>query len=632
MPRHRQAQHRPKQTKTAAISAALCWLTALLTIASHCRPALAIPNFLPPPHIEATLPPDWRRGLVASGPIFSPELESRKKHQNGPTALEACLITSGIEATTASLNSTEVFWDTAQSDNLHFHYHPHAIVFPRSTEQVSQALKCANSHGPSVAVSARSGGHSFAGYGSGGQDDSLVIDLKYLDYVHTKTGANRAQVGPATRLGDVVKELWKQGKRGMPHGTCPIVGVGGHALCGGFGPTSRKWGMATDALVEAEVVLANGTVAKANRDTNPELFWALKGAGHNFGIVTDFVFETQPVDGPMLFTEYRWSPSLGSGKDMAKVLDAVQRFATTGSDLPEEYGFHVQIQTANANDPPGGVVAMHMRGIYLGSNANFQSEVAPKLWSHFKSLGAPLPDNKVEREMSYYAIMEEWDDFGKPGDKLDTLAERLLRNNFLARTQLTMGQKGFSRATLAKTLQPLYDRARTKHGKNSFGWNVYLEMYGGGATAKHRSREIVEQTSFPHRDALWLIQGSVATWGRRSFTEDAFAMLDEVENLFVQAMKTDGLERKSFPCYVDAHLDSEEVNGLYYDDKTLSRLQALKKQLDPHNILRNPQGIAGKEYLGPVAASSKGKGNGEHISHPLPRRDTMQEGGQLRRV
>lgn len=616
-------QHQMTWRATATITTTAAATVSLLIWTSKLREALAIPNFVPPPHIEATLPPDWRRGIVACGPVTDPFLRSRKAYlETEPTVLEACLITAGIETTTASLNGTEVFWDTAQSDNLHFHYHPHAVIFPKSTEQVGKALKCVSTQGHGVAVAARSGGHSFGGYGSGGQDGSLVIDLKYLDHVRLRTdGDHLAEVGPATRLGDVVKGLWKNGhKRGMPHGTCPVVGTGGHALCGGFGPTSRKWGMTTDALVEAKVVLVNGTVVTASRNSNPELLWGLKGAGANFGIVTNLVFETQPVESPMMFIEYRWSPSMVSGADIAKVFVAIQSFATTGSDLPEEFGFHVQINPATQSDPKGGVMALHMRGIYMGSNATYQSTVAPKLWSHFKSLGASPPDMIEEKEMTYYHLMEEWDDFGNAGNKLNTVSERQIRNNFIARTQLTMGQKGFSQSILTKVFQTIYDHARTGYGSEEFAWNIYLEMYGGGASAKHRSREVVAATSFPHRDALWLIQSSVATWGRRDLSPAGFGMIEELEGLFVGAMKMDGLERRSFPCYVDAHLNQAEVRYLYYDDKVLPRLEELKRQLDPYNVLRNPQSIGGKEYLGPSGGPPvTTKSDGIQLSHPLPR-------------
>ncbi|CAO1630850.1 unnamed protein product [Parajaminaea phylloscopi] len=614
-----------KATRIVAASLAAC---ALVTTVH------AIPNILPPPHIQASLPDGWRRGIVPSGFIlnstYPSQLESRAKAHKakGPTILEACLITAGIETTTSALNGTETFWDAAQSDNLHFHYHPHAVVFPTSTDQVSKALQCVADKDPSVAVAARSGGHSFGGYSSGGQDGSLIIDLKYLDYARLRSdGSQLAEVGPATRLGDVVKALWNNGhKRGMPHGTCPVVGVGGHALCGGFGPTSRKWGMSTDALVEAEVVLANGTVVKASRNENPELLWGLKGAGSNFGIATQLVFETQPVDTPTMFIEYRWSPSIASGADAARIFKAVQSYATDGSAFPEEFGFHLQFQPHSAVDPEGGHLSMHMRGVFLGNNATYQAGPAMKLWDHFKKAHAPLPDGREEKELSYYALMEEWDDFGNAGHKLDTQAERLNRNNFIARTELAMGQKGFSESSMATILQYLYDLTLDLPMHDDvYAWNVYMEMFGGGKSARHRAPDVVKSTSFPHRDALWLIQASMSSWGRRDLSPAAFKQMNKFEDLFVRAMKDDGIERRSFPCYVDAHKDRAEAQDLFYGDKVLPRLEALKKDVDPHNVFRNPQSIGKEGYAGPqlgaapVTDSFGAKLDGVRVSHPLPR-------------
>lgn len=602
---------------------------AYLLLAAVASPALveAVPPFRPPPHLTAAFPQGWERD---SGPP-PPALALRSNDVPFESdALLHCLQSSNIETMTSSLNGSAAYWEAAQSDNLRFHYHPEAIVYPRSAKEVSAAVKCVSAHSPRTAIAARSGGHSFAGHGSGGWDGSLVVDLKHLDSIRYDAKSGTAAVGPSARLGDVVKGLWVssgQLKRAMPHGTCPPVGVGGHALCGGFGPTSRQWGMTTDNLLEAEVVLADGSIVTASPRQNKELLWGLRGAGSNFGIVTRLTFQTYDASGEWVFTEMRWSPSLKTGADAAKVVHAVQTLATDDS-MPRSYGFHVQLQPANRGDPPGGPLALHMRGIWHGGRTEWERQIESKLLSGLKAAGAPEPDAKTITPMSYRAVMEEWDDFGKPGDKLDTLAERLVRNNFLARTRLTKGQKGFSLASLEGMMTPLLERAKESEPtlEEPFMWNVYLEMYGGGGKlgARHRDQDVMGASSLPHRDSLWLIQSAAGTWGRNQLPRKAHDVLDELDEGFARALQKDGIEDSGYACYVDAREDAEEATRRHFDQKTAERLKKLKREVDPRNVFRNPQGIAGTEYIDEGAPELLEAGTSMiHIrpplAHPLPR-------------
>lgn len=593
-------------------------LACLLTLGPQL--ASAVPPFRPPPDVAATLPFGWERG-------FPPSTSNLFIQRESPGDLVHCLLTAKLETMTSSLNGTAAYWDAAQSDNLRFHYHPEAIVYPRSAQEVSSAVRCVATESLRTSISARSGGHSFAAYGSGGWDGSLIIDLQHLDTISYDAKSGTAVVGPAARLGDVVKGLWKDGvQRAMPHGTCPPVGVGGHALCGGFGPTSRQWGMTTDNILEAEVVLANGTVVRTNPHNYPELLWGLRGAGSNFGIVTSLTFQTYDAAGPWVFTEMRWSPSLKTGGDVAKVVHAAQSLATDEhTALPRSYGFHVQLQPSHSGDPPGGPLALHMRGVWHGSQSTWEQQVGSKLSSILSSSGAPQADAQTVKTMSYLEIMEEWDDFGKPGDKLDTLAERLVRNNFLARTRLTRGQRGFEVDTLrVEIMEGLLQRAQRGVGGEPYMWNVYMEMYGGGGQqvgARHRDADVVKASSFPHRDALWLIQSAVGTWGGNDLPEHAHDLLDEVDESFARALKRDGLEDDGFPCYVDARLDAEKATARNYGEETAKRLRKLKEEADPHNVLRNPQAVAGAEYLEeakPLSAVAL-RPVRPSGAHPLPR-------------
>jgi FAD/FMN-containing dehydrogenase len=131
----------------------------------------------------------------------------------------------------------------------------------------------------------------------GGDPNTIVVDLKNFQGFSMNTNSWTATIGAGTKLGDVTNKLLSAGNRAIAHGTCPDVGIGGHATMGGLGPASRMWGSAMDHVVEVEVVLADGSVVTANPNQNSDVFWAMKGAGSSFGIVTNFKFLTHPAPG-----------------------------------------------------------------------------------------------------------------------------------------------------------------------------------------------------------------------------------------------------------------------------------------------------------------------------------------------
>src|SRR2546430_2052515 len=134
-----------------------------------------------------------------------------------------------------------------------------------------------------VRVIPRSGGHSYAGYSTGG---GVVVDLSTLSGV--RVAGKTAVIGPGTRLFDVYAALASRGGT-IPAGSCPTVGFGGLTLGGGVGLASRKLGTTSDNVVAMTVVAGDGRVLEVDATHHPDLFWALRGAGgRNFGIVTSF--------------------------------------------------------------------------------------------------------------------------------------------------------------------------------------------------------------------------------------------------------------------------------------------------------------------------------------------------------
>src|SRR4029079_9818280 len=135
-------------------------------------------------------------------------------------------------------------------------------------------------------------------------DDGLVIDLAPIKYTRVDPAARTVTAGGGCVWGDVDHATHAFGFA-TPSGIISTTGVGGLTLGGGVGHLTRKCGLSIDNLLSADVVLANGKFVKANADENPDLFWALRGGGGNFGVVTSFTFKLHPIDtvyaGPMLY-------------------------------------------------------------------------------------------------------------------------------------------------------------------------------------------------------------------------------------------------------------------------------------------------------------------------------------------
>ncbi len=167
---------------------------------------------------------------------------------------------------------------------------PGLIAFCADVDDVVAAVNFARENDLRVAI--RGGGHNGAGLGI--CDDGLVIDLSSMRNVRVDADAGTVRVEGGCTWNDVDKATHEFGKA-VPSGIISTTGVGGLTLGGGLGNLTRKCGLTIDNLLEAEVVLANGKVVKASADENADLFWALRGGGGNFGVVTSFLFRLHDV-------------------------------------------------------------------------------------------------------------------------------------------------------------------------------------------------------------------------------------------------------------------------------------------------------------------------------------------------
>jgi alkanesulfonate monooxygenase SsuD/methylene tetrahydromethanopterin reductase-like flavin-dependent oxidoreductase (luciferase family)/FAD/FMN-containing dehydrogenase len=168
---------------------------------------------------------------------------------------------------------------------------PGLVIRPDDAGDVRTALAFARAQ--DVPLSIRSGGHGISGRST--NDGGIVIDLGQLDQVEVlDRGTSRIRLGPGARWGNVAQELAPYGL-GMSSGNFGDVGVGGLATTAGVGLLVRKHGLTIDHVLAAEVILADGTFVRADNEHHPDLFWALRGAGGNFGIVTAFELGAYPV-------------------------------------------------------------------------------------------------------------------------------------------------------------------------------------------------------------------------------------------------------------------------------------------------------------------------------------------------
>lgn len=188
------------------------------------------------------------------------------------------------------LPQDELYDETRKVYNAMIDKHPGMFVMCVDVADVIYAVNFGREN--NLLVSIRGGGHNAGGLGI--CDDGMVIDLSGLKFVLVNTKDNTVKVGGGNVWGEVDHATHAFGLA-IPAGIISTTGVGGLTLGGGIGHLSRKYGLTIDNLLEAEMVLADGSFVTANSEENSDLFWAIRGGGGNFGIVTTFTFQAHPV-------------------------------------------------------------------------------------------------------------------------------------------------------------------------------------------------------------------------------------------------------------------------------------------------------------------------------------------------
>jgi FAD/FMN-containing dehydrogenase len=264
--------------------------------------------------------------------------------------------------------------------------HPAVIARPTTAADVAAAIGYARAQGLQLAV--RSGGHSAFSTNDGG----MVIDLRDIRHVQVQpTGLVR--VGSGAVWGDVALELAPHGLV-LSSGDTYSVGVGGLTLGGGIGWLVRQHGLTVDSLREAEVVLPDGTVVTASASAEPELFWALRGGGGNFGVVTRFTFQAHPL------------PAVIGGSidvDPARLTDTLRRWRDVMRQAPEQLNSTVIAMPAFGPEVPAvtKVVVCFGEDDSEEAGAAIQplldlpgvigDDVLPRLYVEMLEVGSPPP-------------------------------------------------------------------------------------------------------------------------------------------------------------------------------------------------------------------------------------------------
>jgi hypothetical protein len=225
--------------------------------------------------------------------------------------------------------------------------------------------------GARLLIAIRGGGHNGPGLGS--VDDGLVIDLSGMKSVRVDPASRTVRVDAGCTSGDVDHATHVFGLA-VPFGIVSTTGVAGLTLGGGTGYLTRKYGLTVDNLLEADVVLADGSFVTASKDRHPDLFWALRGGGGNFGVVTSFLFQAHPV------SQVYAGPIFWDATHAKTVMRAYRDFLPTA---PEELGAFVGLKTVLSMDPfprdHWGKRACAIISSYNGSMADGQRVLAPLL-------------------------------------------------------------------------------------------------------------------------------------------------------------------------------------------------------------------------------------------------------------
>lgn len=305
--------------------------------------------------------PFWRSVSASASPV-----------QEGPAASLARLIAGKVFVPGSAEYALKRHGFAADVD-----LHPAMVVQVASARDVSAAVLFARKQQLSLAV--RCGGHSYAGYSS--CEGGILIDLSALNALIPSRDGRTMRVGGGALCGHVEQETAKIG-RATSLGQCPGVGLGGFLLGGGVGPLMSRYGLGCDNVLAAEVVLADGRIVTASAKDHPDLYWAIRGGGGNFGVVTAFTVQLHDVatvmGGQLTFRSLEPTDLFVILRDLAAAApDSQTLIATLVPDRKQ--GFFLSVQVCDAGDfsaAERGLVPFRKSPMLVSDTVKVQSYLA----------------------------------------------------------------------------------------------------------------------------------------------------------------------------------------------------------------------------------------------------------------
>ncbi|KAJ6507075.1 glucooligosaccharide oxidase [Mycena sanguinolenta] len=472
------------------------------------------------------------------------------------TDLQNTLSAHGVSAVYAT---DENFTTISQAFNRRFTISPIAVAFPISVAQVSAAVAAGASQ--NLEVVARSGGHSYIANGLGGKDGALVVDMSKLKAITVRSSNNTALIETGNRLGDVALALNAKG-RAMPHGTCSYVGIGGHSGYGGFGFTSRIWGLALDVVKSATVVLGNGTIVFASANVNPDLYWAIRGASPSFGIVTSIEVQTFPAPPSAIVLEYIWNDL-----DISTAADSITSFQTFAvTNVPPQLGAELLFTKGSSS----GKVNLQLNGAWYGAPELFNTTIAPYLNTLPATSSANIfPGSYIDSVVTLASPQG-----------LNTSAAPDESDTFYTKSLMTPSAAPMS----AAAIEAFAAYMTTEGFSSTTEWFAEVELYGGSASAINAVP--LDSTAFAKRDTLFTIQ-FVSASAALPYPAAGFTFLDGMVASILNNEPTDW-NYGTYLNYIDDRLPN--AANLYYGTH-YPRLKALKAALDPKDTFRFPVGV-----------------------------------------
>ncbi|KAK5652003.1 hypothetical protein OQA88_10906 [Cercophora sp. LCS_1] len=486
-----------------------------------------------------------------------------------PGANQSSLTTCLASASVPFLLPANRTWPAyATSFNARLPYSPAAVVLPTTPSHVSSAVRCASAH--RVPVQAKSGGHSYASFSLGGDPDeqTLVVNLENFQSVVVDNATYVAAVGAGVRLGNLALAIYAQGKRALAHGTCPGVGIGGHFTHGGYGYSSRAYGLAMEQMVAADVVLSNGTYVRVSSTEFPDVFWALRGAADSFGIITTFYLRTVAAPPRVVQFSYSVPAALASPTLATATFLQIQAVALNASVVTRQLGFGIFVAPTTTT--------FSVDGTYLGSMATFNAVIAPALLG---AIRAAVPVARVEPSVQQL----DWISSLTAQAETDTLAVPAHgyseRGNFFAKSVSVA--KPFGTAPV----RAFFDVALGEGRKTQVEWFSLISLYGGPDSQIGLGGK--SSAAYAGFDDLWVVQNYGSAPLSKTYPSSGITFINKLNDAM-----TDNLpDFAAYPNYVDPTYTREQAHKLYYGEELLERLRKLKAILDPNNVFRNPQSI-----------------------------------------